>query len=123
VPPDSQAASVFGSLKGEDASPIKNQDILAFADFLGGGYILYLKFTPEVKKYLASKGQSDEIAAYYGLILNINGKEYQGLARQDDGSPESFINFYFFAGSWSETGFTGTVPPLKQGETYNFSFK
>ena len=134
VPP-SEAVPVFGSLKGEDASPIKNQDILLFVSALDGGdeggsyYIMLLKFTPEVKKYLASKGQSDGgdgATTYYGLILNINGKEYQGSAGftlDDDGSPESLITFIFFAGSALPQGLSLDVPLLKQGETYNFSFK
>jgi hypothetical protein len=128
----SKATTAIGSLKGEDDSPIKNQDILLFVSALDGGdeggsyYIMLLKFTPEVKKYLASKGQSDGgdgATTYYGLILNINGKEYQGSAGftlDDDGSPESLITFVFFAGG---LGPASSVPALKQGETYNFSFK
>ena len=131
----SQPTTAIGSLKGEDASPIKNQDILLFVSALDGGdeggsyYIMLLKFTPEVKKYLASKGQSDGgdgATTYYGLILNINGKEYQGSAGftlDDDGSPESLITFIFFAGSALPQGLSLDVPLLKQGETYNFSFK
>ena len=75
-------APAIGSLKGEDASPIKNKDILYFfaenPDTLISGYSIALKPTPEVKKYLASKVQSDGGASgtIYNIILNINGKEY-----------------------------------------------
>jgi len=136
VPP-SQAAPVYGSLKGEDASPIKNQDILLFVSVLeeeGGScdscgyYIMYLKFTPEVKKYLASKGQlvdGDDETTYYGLILNINGKEYQGLFEgHDDDLPQLVVGLMIInAGDPSQGQAALSVPPLKQGETYNFSFK
>ena len=124
VPP-SEAVPVFGSLKGEDASPIKNQDILIFANLLGWGdgnygyYTLYLKFTPEVKKYLAQSGvDGDGETTYYGLILNINGKEYQGI-----GYLLGAIVVYLFFDGAPPDAVTSSVPALKQGETYNFSFK
>jgi hypothetical protein len=122
----SQTIPAVGSLKGEDASPIKNQNILIFASGVTDlfvNYALYLKFTPEVKKYLASKGQlveEDGGTIYYGLILNINGKEYQGFGTVPDAG--DFITLYYFDGD-QQSGPTSSVPPLKQGETYNFSFK
>ena len=128
----SQPTTAIGSLKGEDASPIKNQDILAFANLLGWGdgnygyYTLYLKFTPEVKKYLAQSGvDGDGETTYYGLILNINGKEYQGLFEgHDDDLPQLVVGLMIInAGDPSQGQAALSVPPLKQGETYNFSFK
>jgi len=111
----------FGSLKGEDASPIKNKDILSFLSITNDGtfftYQLALKATPEVKKYLASKviAMQDEVT-FYNIILNINGKEYPncgGVMVNDYGL--AVLSFCAF--------FDSSVPPLKQGETYNFSFK
>ena len=124
----------IGSLKGDDASPIKNKDILTFVsamnqDDLDGPtdvvfYFVNLKLTPENKKYLASRERFDAEGTplYYVLILNINGKEYQGFGDPedfDDPDGESTIIFKAPVGS----GPTSGVPPLKQGETYNFSFK
>ena len=111
----------LGSLKGEDASPIKNKDILSFLSITYDGtfftYQLALKATPEVKKYLASKviAMRDEVT-FYNIILNINGKEYPncgGVMVNDYGL--AVLSFCAF--------FDSSVPPLKQGETYNFSFK
>ena len=123
----------LGSLKGEDASPIKNKDILLFIvnDYTDDNviennstvYVIGLKATPEVKKYLASKVQSDCESCFdgdegfiYNIILNINGKEYPncgGVMVNDYGL--AVLSFCAF--------FDSSVPPLKQGETYNFSFK
>ena len=52
--------------------------------------------------------------------FNINGKEYQGFWTVPDAG--DFITLYYFDGD-QQSGPTSSVPPLKQGETYNFSFK
>ena len=115
----------IGSLKGEDASPIKNQDILFFFaedpdGDLGGVFSILLNATPEVKKYLASKVQSGTVASgiIYNIILNINGKEYPncGGGIQDLGA----VLYFCPPGPLPPTS---SVPAFKQGETYNFSFK
>ena len=117
-------APAIGSLKGEDASPIKNKDILYFfaknPDTLISGYSIALKPTPEVKKYLASKVQSDGGASgtIYNIILNINGKEYPNCG---GGVGDDFV-FLFFCPPPPLPPTSG-VPAFKQGDTYNFSFK
>ncbi len=116
----------FGSLKGEDASPIKNKDILYFFAENPDSPILKIysiafKATPEVKNYLASKVQSDggesgqEIV--YNIILNINGKEYPNCG----GGVDDFAVLGFCPPGPIPP--TSSVPAFKQGETYNFSFK
>ena len=118
-------APAFGSLKGEDTSPIKNKDILYFFAYDPetpiSGYTIALKATPEVKKYLASKVQSDGGASgtIYNIILNINGKEYPNYPGGANG--DEFVSLSFFPPSPVPP--TSSVPAFKQGETYNFSFK
>ncbi len=118
----------FGSLKGEDASPIKNKDILYFFAENPDSPILKIysiafKATPEVKNYLASKVQSDggesgqEIV--YNIILNINGKEYPRCQGDEVGDGPVLLSFF----PPGPVPPTSSVPQLKQGETYNFSFK
>jgi hypothetical protein len=145
----------FGSLKGEDASPIKNKDILIFvlqSDYTDDNdddddddddddnddddndeiennstvYKICLMPTPEVKKYLASKVQSDCESCFdgdegfiYNIILNINGKEYPNCG---GGFTDEDVFVLYFSASVPPLP-QSSVPPLKQGETYNFSFK
>ncbi len=118
-------ASAFGSLKGEDASPIENKDILYFltAGSEPGerGYGVALKPTPEVKKYLASRFLSWSFitASVYNIILNINGKEYPRCQGDEVGDGPVLLSFF----PPGPVPPTSSVPQLKQGETYNFSFK
>ena len=115
----------FGSLKGEDASPIKNQDIIYFFDkdpddtIVLPVYSFLINETPEVKKYLASKFQRLDplLGNIYNLILNINGKEYPNCG----GGVDDFAVLGFCPPGPIPP--TSSVPAFKQGETYNFSFK
>ena len=116
----------FGSLKGEDASPIKNKDIIYFFDKdidgdLGDVFSILLIATPEVKKYFASKAlhHAGASGTIYNIILNINGKEYPNCG--GGVTPEDLAYLYFCPPGPVPP--TSSVPPLKQGETYNFSFK
>jgi hypothetical protein len=86
-----------------------------------------MEATPEVKKYLASKVQSDGgnlgSGTIYNIILNINGKEYPncGGFGPDDSDDDNLAGLSFCSGRTLPP--TSSVPPLKQGETYYFSFK
>jgi len=124
-------APAFGSLKGEDASPIQNKDILYFfpgpnAEFSGNSvYTILLKFTPEVKKYLASKVMPYPDAqgrTIYNIDLNINGKEYPNCGGEGDDEIGGFVALFFCPYTDPLTPYID-IPPFKQGETYNFSFK
>ncbi|MDA9298729.1 hypothetical protein N9P79_00005, partial [Crocinitomicaceae bacterium] len=122
-------APAFGSLKGEDASPIQNKDILYFfsEDPISGNsvYAILLKFTPEVKKYLASKflERREDGTIYYNIDLNINGKEYPncGGGVLDGGGFATLFFCPYVTDLLHPT--LPPAPPLKQGETYIFSFK
>ena len=130
----------FGSLMGGDGSPIKNKDIFSFIvnsytnddddddDDDSTAYEIVLKATPEVKKYLASKVQSDCESCFdgdegfiYNIILNINGKEYPNCGGGQFDVLTDAWSLYFSASVPPLP--QSSVPPLKQGETYNFSFK